>query len=137
MRPNVHQVHKAVKPECAWPSMERGKFTAHHAHMRKRSPKPPRWRLTFLRQYREEAKLSLEDASALMGYKSHSTLQRAETGKIQYTQKLIENAARVYSRSALEILFVDPARTDDIAKILRAAESLEILKTELVQKRPA
>lgn len=113
---NVRQVHKQVNPACASPGMEPPIVIVHDMHMaraqqqkRQKAPKvkPAPWRLTYLRQWREKAGLSLEAAGAEM-HLGHSQLSRIERGLQQYNQNVLETAERLYSTTIWAILYCSP-----------------------------
>jgi transcriptional regulator with XRE-family HTH domain len=90
--------------------------------------KEPKWRRTYLREYRERAGLSQVDAAEQLGYADHSTLSKIENGHNPYNQELLENAAKLYKCSVFELLFIDPDKPDEIDVLLSAAEIVKKLK---------
>lgn len=68
-------------------------------------------RRTFLKEWREYRKLTLEAAGAELGM-SAAQLSRIENTKGPYTQDLLEHAAIVYKTDVFSLLFRDPANND-------------------------
>ena len=111
----VHGAHNLVKPHCAWGGLEQSSNLRKTAQMARAAKKPkpiekPTFRPTYLRDWRLHHGLSLEKAGAYLG-KSHSQLGRIETGKQEYTQRLLENAARLYQTSVWALLYCPPGRS--------------------------
>lgn len=65
----------------------------------------------YARNWREHAKLTLEEAGARIG-KSHGNLSRIENRKVALTQPVLDEMARVYGTSRGSILDRPPPKDD-------------------------
>lgn len=83
--------------------------------------KQPR-RLTFLKQWREHRKLTLEAAAADFDM-SPAQLSRIENAKSPYTQDMLELAATVYKTDVASLLFRDPKNSDALWGAIAASIS--------------
>ena len=92
-------------------------------------------RPTFIRAWRKHRRLTLKELSATVGVNS-STLSRIETGKIAYTQPVLESLAHALHCEPADLLMRDPkvASRDELSVVLdslpsdKRAEALAILK---------
>jgi transcriptional regulator with XRE-family HTH domain len=75
-------------------------------------------RRTFLREWRNYRKMTLEQVAALIGY-DHSNLVRLETGKIPYNQDHLELLAGVYRCEPTDLISRDPEGDPNGAEIAR------------------
>lgn len=85
----------------------------HMARNPKKPPQKPKWRVTFLRAWREHHGKSLEVVAAKMG-KTHGQLSRIERGISPYTQKILEIAAVEYGCTVQDLLSRAPTEADSI-----------------------
>lgn len=109
---NVYETHKKVKPLCAPPGMESADYAVHHPHDMVRKPKTkPNWRPSYLRQWREHAGKTLEEAAPKMRL-SHSQLSRVERGLQKWDQDIIEAAALEYGCTPADIISRLPSSSD-------------------------
>lgn len=65
--------------------------------------KPPQWRRTFLREWREAREKTLEEVAAKMGI-GHWQLSKIERGKSPYSQKILEIASKEYGCTVADLL---------------------------------
>lgn len=75
--------------------------------MRKRTPKKPELRRTYLREWREFRGLTQEQAAERFGI-DRSHLSKVERRQVPYSQGLIEAAADAYNCEPRDILGVNP-----------------------------
>jgi hypothetical protein len=116
MAQNVHTAHIDVKSDCASGVVEAAKTSVHATHMAKTAGKPrpnerpsaKRWQPTYLRAWRQKAKLSLEKAAAEMGYRDHTMLSKIERGQQPYQQEILEAAAKLYNTTVWALLYCPP-----------------------------
>jgi hypothetical protein len=116
MAPNVHTAHIDVKSDCASGAVEAAKAAVHIAHMAKTAgksrpserPNAKQWGPTYLRAWRQKAKLSLEKAAAEMGYRDHTMLSKIERGQQPYQQEILEAAAKLYGTTVWALLYCPP-----------------------------
>jgi transcriptional regulator with XRE-family HTH domain len=74
---------------------------------------PPRYRLTFIRQWRHHRGLTLERLADLVGI-THASLSRLERGLQPYSQGVLERLADVLETDAASLLIRDPTDPDGI-----------------------
>ena len=89
--------------------------------MRKRAPKKPELRRTYLREWREFRNLTQEQAAERLGI-DRSHLSKVERRQVPYSQGLIEAAAEAYSCEPKDILGVNPhvaGEVIDLTELLR------------------
>lgn len=92
-------------------------------------------RPTFIRSWRKHRRLTLKELAIHVGINS-STLSRIETGKIAYTQPVLEALAKALRCEPADLLMRDPrvASRDEISVVLdslpsdKRAEALAILR---------
>ena len=84
----------------------------HHTYMAQNRvrprPKGPRFRPTFMRQWREYREMTLERAGEAVGM-SHAQLGRIERGLQPYNQALLEALAELYRTDAASLIMRDPS----------------------------
>lgn len=80
-----------------------------------------RRRRTFLRQWRESCRLTLETAAGQLDM-SAAQLSRVERGQSPYTQDFLESAARAYKTDVPSLLTRDPTAPEAIWSIWDKAE---------------
>lgn len=119
MSGNVYQMHIEVNPLCAPAAMENAAHRVHATHIMvpKRKPKAkakPAWRPSNLRQWRESAGKTLEDAAAKF-HLTHGQLSRIERGLSPWNQKVLEMAALEYGCSILDLLVNEPGEARRVA----------------------
>lgn len=89
----------------------------HHLHMaQKVTPRfrqPARYRLTYLRQYRERKGLTLEQLADRIGT-THATLSRIERGLQPYSQTMLEALAEELDTDPASIIMRDPTDPEGI-----------------------
>lgn len=94
------------------------------------------YRVTFMRQWREKAGLTLERAADRIGT-THASLSRIERGKQPYSQELLEAAAAAYNTDVASLLMRNPADPEGLWSIWDHAKPgqrqiiVEIAKTVL------
>lgn len=74
-------------------------------------PKGPRFRPTFLRQWREHREMTLERAGEAVDM-SHAQLGRIERGLQPYNQELLERLAELYRTEPASLIMRNPADED-------------------------
>lgn len=113
---NVHGIHNNVKGWFAPTLLELYPGPVHGAAMGRAQKKLKHHEnvitakvldRTFLREWRIECEFSLEEAGTRLGI-SHSQLSRIERAKQEYTQGLLEGAARLYKTSVWALLNSPP-----------------------------
>lgn len=110
----VHDTHmagraaaKAVKPARA-AKAENKVLSRLKAH--------PPYRLTFIRQWRESAPLTLERLADRIG-STHATLSRIERGLLPYSQPMLEALANALNTDPASLLIRDPRDPEGIWSI--------------------
>lgn len=102
MEGNVRQTHNSCQVPCACGVVDYGTSvrTMHSmAKSSKRSTKKtkkPKWGRHYILAWREGCEVGQEELAYLMGYKSHSTVQRVEVGTSGYTESFLGRAAHVF-----------------------------------------
>jgi transcriptional regulator with XRE-family HTH domain len=76
---------------------------------------------TYLRQWREYRKLTLDRAASRLGM-SAAQLSRIETGKSPYSQDFLELAADAYGTDAASLLMRDPSDEEAIWSLWERAK---------------
>ena len=64
-------------------------------------------RPAYFRQWRNYRRMTLEQVAKAIGY-DHSNIQRLETGKIPYSQDIVELLAREYRCEPADLISRDP-----------------------------
>lgn len=82
-------------------------------HKQLKPKTPPRWRTTFLRQWREHSHRTLEEVAAKMGI-THGQLSKIERGLSPYSQRILEVAAQEYGCTVQDLLTRPPGEAPDI-----------------------
>lgn len=127
MEAYVLSQHMLVNGNCAQPILAPQGASVHNLHMArgnlklkdkiKEKPKSV-WPRTFLMEYRQAKGMTQGQAAKAMGFKRHSDLSKIENGKQQYTQRVLERAARLYETSIWHLLYCPPNTTaSDLIKI--------------------
>lgn len=102
MEGNVHHAHNSCQAPCASGVVDYGTAVRTMHAMAKtkaksiKKQKKPKWGRNYILEWRTGCGLSQEELAELMGYKSHSTVQRVEGGTTAYTQPFLERAAHVF-----------------------------------------
>lgn len=76
---------------------------------------------TFLKEWREHAKLDQEGAATLLNV-SRALLSKIENAKSPYSQRILEHAAEIYKCSPADILAVDPSDKNSLWLLWERAE---------------
>lgn len=87
-----------------------------------RKPKP-RFRRTFLKEWREYRELTQEQAAERVGM-DRSNLSRVERGEVPYSQALLEAASEAYRCEPWDLLNVNPLKEGeviDLTSLLKGA----------------
>jgi transcriptional regulator with XRE-family HTH domain len=94
--------------------------------MKKVTPIPKRapYRLTFMRQWREQRGKSLEQVAEGVGT-THATLSRIERGLIPYSQDMLEKVATYLNTDPASLIMRDPTDQNAIWTIWEHAEKGE------------
>lgn len=128
MSANVHQVHIAVKPDCAQAGMEACPATVHHLHMSARAKQKIKktaakagYHPTFMRAWREDRKRTLEDLAEKCG-KKHGQISRIERGLQPYSQQVLETYARELDCSVVDLLTREPGQAESFLSIWAAMD---------------
>lgn len=82
----------------------------------KRPAKPPVWRPTFLRNWREFADATLEEMGEILGM-DYSTLSKIERGQSPYSQKILEAYAARCRCTVTDLLSRRPDEAKGIESI--------------------
>lgn len=104
--------------------------------VRSRFKPDPKYKLTFLRQWREYRNLTLERLADRVGT-THASLSRIERGKQPYGQELLEALADALQTDPASILIRDPSDPEGIwsiwdqAKPAQRRQIVEIAQTLL------
>lgn len=80
----------------------------------------PPYRLTFIRQWREVAGLTLERLADRIG-STHATLSRVERGLLPYSQPMLEALADALNTDPASLLIRDPRDPEGIWSIWEKA----------------
>lgn len=91
-------------------------LSLHRAYMPKVTPRPkpaPRYRRTFIRQWRLFRGLTLEQIADRIGT-THATLSRVERGLQPYSQALLEAVADALGCEPADLLVRDPSDPEGI-----------------------
>lgn len=85
-------------------------------------PKRPQYRRTFIRQWREHRKLTLETLAERIGDRlralglaedyTHATLSRLERGLVRYEQPILEAIADALNTDVASLLMRDPTDSE-------------------------
>lgn len=86
--------------------------------------KGPRFRPTFIRQWRDKKEMTLEEVGEVVGL-SHAQLGRIERGLQPYNQELLEALAELFGTDPASLLMRDPTDPDGIWSIWDHAEKAE------------
>lgn len=127
MEAYVLSQHMLVNSDCAQPFLVPQGASVHNLHMARSNlklkdkikEKPASiWPRTFLMEYRNAKGMTQGEAAKAMGFKHHSDLSKIENGKQQYTQHVLETAARLYDTSIWHLLYCPPKTSaSDLIKI--------------------
>lgn len=98
--------------------MEHHISTVHPMHMTRparptRRPPKPKYRRTFLQEWRDHKGMTLEEAGPEVGL-SHSQLSRIERGESPYNQRLLEAAAELYGCTPNDLITRGPNEAEEI-----------------------
>lgn len=123
----VRSEHMLVNGDCAQPILGPQGASVHNLHMARGSAKVKTkikekpesvWTRTFLMEYRKQRGMTQGEAAKAMGFKRHSDLSKIENGKQQYTQRVLEHAAKLYKTSIWHLLYCPPnTPLSDLLKI--------------------
>jgi transcriptional regulator with XRE-family HTH domain len=110
----------------------------HHVYMAKVKSRfrQPRYRATFVRQFRHDRGLTLERLADRVGM-THASLSRLERGLQPYSQGLLERLAVALGTDAASLLIRDPTDPEGIWSVWDRAspgerrQLIEIAKTLL------
>lgn len=91
-------------------------------------PKAPRFRPTFMRQWREYRGMTLERAGEAVEM-SHAQLGRIERGLQPYNQELLEALAELYGTEPASLIMRDPTKDDGIWSLWDQAQEAERRET--------
>jgi transcriptional regulator with XRE-family HTH domain len=109
----------------------------HHVHMAKKQVvtrfKTPRFRPTFIRQWREHRGMTLEQLGEAIDL-SHAQLGRIERGVQPYSQGLLEAIADVLATDAASLIVRNPADPEAIWSIWDQAKSADRQKIVAIAK---
>lgn len=85
--------------------------------LRKQASQKPQRRRTFLRQWRDNAGLTQEQAADRIGI-TQGQLSRIERGDTPYNQDFLERAADAYNCDPADLLMRDPSKKDAMWSIV-------------------
>ena len=115
MRRIVHPMHIARQAVLCIPCRLQTDFAVHHVHMTnklvKTRLKGPRYRPTFIRQWREHREMTLEQLGEAI-HMSHAQLGRIERGLQPYNQAMLEALAVELQTDVASLLMRDPSDPD-------------------------
>lgn len=80
---------------------------------RRQRAMPGRWRKTYLREWRDHAGLSQEEAAEGMEI-GRSQLSKVENGHHPYTQEILEKAAKKYGCTETDLLTRPPSEGETL-----------------------
>lgn len=84
----------------------------------------PRFRKTFLKEWREYRNLTQEQAAERLDM-DRSNLSRVERAEVPYSQGLLEAAAIAYACEPWDLLNVDPNKEGEVVDIMRLLKSAD------------
>jgi transcriptional regulator with XRE-family HTH domain len=87
-------------------------------------PKKPKYRPTFIRQWREKRSLTLEQLAERVGI-THASLSRIERGLQPYGQKLLEKIAEELQTDPASLIVRNPTDPEGIWTIWEQAKAGE------------
>lgn len=127
MGANVHEVHIAVKPPCAWNPVGSRGDPVHDMHMAVsakktapgRSAVEPARAPSFMQAWRTAArpKITQEAMAEKLGYSDHTTISKIENGHVPYNQEILEGYARVLKCTVVDLLTRSPGDAEHILGI--------------------
>lgn len=91
--------------------------------------KGPRFRPTFMRQWREHKDMTLEAVGEIINL-SHAQLGRIERGVQPYNQELLEALADVYGTTPASLLMRDPKQPNSMWSLWDQAKEADRVETE-------
>lgn len=91
----------------------------------------PKYRRTFIREWREHRDLSLRELSARLEHEpggrsfSHASIGRIENREQPYTQPIIEAIASALRVDVYDLLYVDPTKEGEVVDFNRVLKNLD------------
>ena len=118
----VRRAYSTSQAICSPGAMERGAPHVQYATMRKVERNLG---VTFLREWREAAGLTLEGLAAEIG-KSHASVSRIELRKQPYSQETLEAIAEVYGCRPEDLLSGPPPDRTQLKRSKRLREAMRL-----------
>jgi hypothetical protein len=122
--PEIDQGHVLARKGAMYPFAQ----SVHNVHMAiKRRPPKPIYGNHFLRQYREDREMTLEEVADAVGM-THAQLSRIERRLQKYNQGLLEALAKLYQTTPQNLIAIHPDQEEAAQQVWGYLRSLETNK---------